>query len=139
MKCLWTIFVLLGFVSISVFGLILMPFDGSHHDRSCLASVINNSVSPCPQADPLGFVNFHSNALKKISSLTLVDDVAIFYAIVLLVTLLLGSAFLLLADKFLIELRKFYNSILPVTGHQLLVTRSWFSLHENSPSFSWGR
>lgn len=74
MRTTFTIIAVIGFVSISLFGLVLMPYN-SDHAIDCLASLINNSASPCPESDPLGFANFHNNAIKKISTLTVIDGV----------------------------------------------------------------
>src|SRR3990167_5052224 len=86
MKSLWTITALAGFLSLSIFGLWLMPYS-PNHDHRCLAAFINNAKSPCPEEDPMGFANFHGGALKKISlSIAggLEDLGAAFFAIVLM-------------------------------------------------------
>ena len=135
MKHIWTIIALTGFVFVSVFGLSLMPYNGPHHDLvKCLASLVNSSESPCPQADPIGFASFHNNALKKISSLILVENTAMFYAMILSVILFLSLMFTLPASGYSSGRAWHSGSLLPVVSHQLLAVRKWFSLHENSPS-----
>lgn len=105
----------------------------------CLASQLNGSNAPCPQVDPIGFANFHSDAFKKISNLTTVDSLTVFYAIVFAILLYLGAVFVLTVSGFLFKGIRIFNSVLPVVSYQLLVTRNWFSLHENSPSVIGGR
>lgn len=135
-KKLLTIAALVGFVSISVFGIFLMPYDGSAHDRSCLASLINHAASPCPQDDPLGFANFHNNALKKISSLTVVDSMTVMAMAIILAI----SLFSLISNRAISG--KLSNSFIFYTLERQFFTYkaspqlAWFSLHENSPSFS---
>jgi len=133
MNKILTLTVFIGFISISIFGLILMPHSGSHHNLSCLASVVNNSESPCPKGDPFGFASFHNSAVKKISNFTISESITLLYSIIY-AFLLLSLVFLLSADKFLTERIKFTVLVLPIIDYRLLVTRDWLSLHENSPS-----
>jgi len=135
MKSIWTITALAGFISISVFGLFLMPYDGSHHDTSCLASLINNLESPCPSQDPLGFASFHSSAVSKISNLIPIDAVSIAY--------MAAMAMLILGLLYVRPFRGLSLSPLILISKSIAVShpfrieqRNWFSLHENSPSFS---
>jgi hypothetical protein len=135
MKSLRTIIALVGFISISVFGLLLMPYDGSSHDANCFASLINNAESPCPKNDPLGFANFHNNAIKKISGLIPVDAVSIAYF-----ALIIGLIFysLLVAPS---SQGNFIAHPVFISSADITKTHSsesgklyWLSLHENSPS-----
>ena len=130
-----TIIVLAGFISISVFGLFLMPYDGSSHDMACLASLINHSASPCPQQDPLGFANFHNNAVKKISSFILVENMALLTLFLFLLILFWGAGFALSSNQTTETVLSVENYELPITSYQLPSFIRWFSIHENSPSF----
>src|SRR3989338_7924345 len=135
-KVLFATIVLTGFISISVLGIFLMPYDGSHHDTACFASLVNNVQSPCPEDDPIGFANFHSDALKKVASLTLIDSWAAWYAIATMIILAFSSASILSADKFSLEQLKFSQSKILADNYFLsAIWMAWFSLHENSPSY----
>ncbi|OGN00147.1 MAG: hypothetical protein A3B91_01895 [Candidatus Yanofskybacteria bacterium RIFCSPHIGHO2_02_FULL_41_29] len=130
----WTITALIGFILISVFGLFLMPYDGSHHDTSCLASLINNLESPCPSGDPLGFANFHNDAVSKILNLIPTDAVSIAYLASLIMLIFGLFYFRPFQDLLLSPLASISESI-SVSYPPQTDQRSWFSLHENSPSF----
>ncbi len=133
MKTLWTIIALMSFTTISLLGIFLMPYDGSSHDMACFASLINGAKSPCPENDPLGFANFHNNAMSKISSLIPIESASILViAIGLILSLFLMFRFAdgntsvsVIAFEYSLETKSFS------TGPDRL---SWFSLHENSPS-----
>lgn len=138
MKFLGIITVLVGFISISVFGLLLMAHDGSSHDTDCFASVINNAQSPCPKDDPLGFINFHNNAIQKISSLIPVDAVSVaYFALILGLIFYSTSAILparsnLIVHPIVVSRAEYINKINSSESGNLY----WLSLHENSPSFT---
>src|SRR3989344_4185238 len=102
MKTLWTTIALVGFISVSLFGLLLIQHQGGHAVE-CLASQLNGSNAPCPEADPLGFASFHSNALKKISNLIVINGAATSYLIILLAISMSGSMLFLSDNKFSIE------------------------------------
>ena len=130
----WTIISLLGFLWIAIFGLVLMPYDGSAHDVNCLASLVNGVASPCPQNDPLGFASFHNNALQKISSLTIIDGATALYVIFALGLVLFGFLLIKSAQQDFLKLAVTSQN-LRATGYHVQTERlNWFSLHENSPS-----
>ena len=135
MKTLWTIFALTGFISISFFGLLSIHHQGDHMTE-CLASRLNGSDIPCPEADPLGFAYFHSNALKKISNLIVINGVTALYSMALGLILSFGLWGLAGFNKFFGNEIKFYQ-LQPLTTYYLLLAIGlhWLSLHENSPSF----
>lgn len=129
---------LAGFISISVFGLLLMPYDGSSHDTACFASVINNAQSPCPKDDPSGFINFHNNAIQKISSLIPIDAVSVAYFALILGLIFYGMLAVLPTTSNLIS-----SPIVVLRAEYINKSHSsesgnlyWLSLHENSPSFT---
>ena len=133
MKTLWTIIALTGFISISLFGLLSIHHQGGHM-AECLASRLNGSSVPCPQADPLGFANFHSNALKKISNLIVVDSAGVLYVLISAL-LLFGLSNFLEFPRFSVRKIGFYRPELHTTSNLLPAVLAWFSIHENSPSF----
>ena len=133
MKAFWII-ALAGIVSVSFFGLLSIHHQGDHI-AECLASRLNGSDAPCPEADPFGFANFHNDALKKISTLIPVDIASIAYLALIAGLLFFGLFAVPLADKNLIRVSILeYSSLTginPVQARKL----AWFSIHENSPSF----
>lgn len=132
MKVFWTI-ALTGFVAVSFFGLLYIHHQGDHI-AECLASRLNGSDAPCPEADPLGFANFHNDAIKKISTLIPVDVTSIAYLALIASLLFFGLFVVSLADKNLIptSVLEYYPliGIDPVRARKL----AWLSIHENSPS-----
>lgn len=134
MKTLWTSIALMGFVSISLFGLLSITHENGNI-AECLASRLNGSVAPCPQSDPLGFANFHSNALKTISNLVFIDSITALYSVAMALILILSSVALLASNKFSLEHIKFsWSERLTSDYSQPIVGLAWLSLHENSPS-----
>lgn len=133
MKVYWTIFALMGFISVSLFGLLSIHHQNDHIVE-CLASRLNDSDAPCPEADPFGFASFHSNALKKIATLIPVNVASITYLALMAGLLFFGLFIILLVDKSLILVSTLeYSSLTginPVQARKL----AWFSIHENSPS-----
>ena len=133
MKAFWII-ALAGFVAVSFFGLLSIHHQGDHI-AECLASRLNGSDAPCPEADPFGFANFHNDALKKISTLIPVDIASIAYLALIAGLLFFGLFAVPLADKNLIPISVLeclhLTGVNPVQARKL----AWFSIHENSPSF----
>ena len=123
------------FMSISLLGLFLMPYSGPGSSLSCLAAIVNNTASPCPQEDPLGFANFHNGALHKISSLILVDGVTALYAVSFLAFILFGALMTGSAGNRLVNPRAIYALELKTANHKFPIKLDWISLHEHSPSF----
>jgi len=134
MKFSAAIFLIIGFISIAVFGVFNM-----HHEMAmekginCIASAINGENAPCPKENPLGFAAFHFNAFKIFSSSFLVQ------------TLVLTLAFLMFARLLaLFSLNQTLNRGVEKSFTQFFEPEfnfwnfkniSWLTLHENSPSF----
>lgn len=134
MKTFWVI-ALVGFVAVSFFGLLSIHHQGDHI-AECLASRLNGSDAPCPEADPFGFANFHNDALKKISNLIIIDSAAVFYLMALYTFLTFWAISLLDFNGLSLSRIRFSKLELLALSYPLQAIRlSWFSLHENSPSF----
>lgn len=135
MKRIWTIIVISSFVAV-LFGSLYTTAHGDSHGFICLAVKINGSEAPCPEADPFGFASFHSNALKKISSLIIVDSAALLYIIALHIFLICGAVSFLDFNKLSLRRIKFSEfELLTASGSLPAAKLFWFSLHENSPSY----
>lgn len=135
MKVFWTILALTGFISVSFFGFILIHHQGNHI-AECLASRLNGSEAPCPEADPFGFASFHSNALKKISNLIVINGSAALYLATFYIFLMFGLISLSDLSKLSLGRIRFSKSeLLTVYYKQQAIRLAWFSLHENSPSY----
>ncbi len=130
MKKVWTIIALGSLISVSLFGLILMPYH-SNHDIACLASLVNNAASPCPRANPLGFVNFHNDAVKKITNLILVDPISVAY-LATIAALLFFSFFIVQSAGSNFVTKPISPFFRLETRNYKLTTRQlfWFALHE---------
>lgn len=122
----------ISFIGIAIFGFLGIEFMNGHH-ASCIVSTASGSM--CPDSEsPLGFINFHFNALKNFS--TAVSPSFILLALSLV--LILSFAFGLLREK----LRASRITTPRPSGRALLDFRPplqaqfthWLSLHENSPS-----
>lgn len=130
-----TIFVLAGFVSISLFSLPLMQYDGSSHDMACLATIINGSKSPCPEEDPLGFAGFHGSVIQKISGSPALSVSALVYLSLIFSAALFGFLTLRLVSE--VGVGRAISGFNLRSEVSLVSSRNlfWISLHENSPSF----
>lgn len=95
----------------------------------CLASRLNGLNAPCPQADPIGFANFHSSALKVISNFIIVDNVAALYFIAFAL-LLFGLSGFIKFPEFSLSKVGFYRPESHPTGYLPLSILSWLALHE---------
>lgn len=126
---------LVGFVSIAVFGFAGMISDGDHAHKNCLAATAR--AVDCPvQSDKLLSLWFHLDAFKQFSRATFVG---------LILPLLLVAGFALALARlsignipartsdplFALERRK--NFISPLKNQY----SSWLALHLHSPSFSY--
>ena len=136
MKTYLTLIALVGFISISLFGLLTINHD-SGHNIECLAMQLNGSDAPCPKADPLGFASFHNNAFKKISNLILVDTASIVYLIAMIILIFLSFfIFQSFESNFIInQISPFFR--LKTRNYKLTARQLfWFSLHEKrDPAF----
>lgn len=117
------IVILLFMVVFGAFGI----HDGHHGYFQCVASLINGAKAPCPENNLFGFISFHANALGHFSLAVLVVGVLLSLVLVLFWVSLnqneRDKASPYLAESNLLQPQEQRNFI------------SWFSLHENSPSF----
>jgi hypothetical protein len=60
-----TIYIVISFVSVAVFGFLGISFMNDHH-AACIVST--SSGAACPGDSPISFINFHLNALKNFST-----------------------------------------------------------------------
>ncbi len=124
MKALFSILAIISFVTIAVFGFSAMEQDPEHgHSKICIATVANGFE--CPPGTNL--IDFHLNAFRTFSNATLLaySLLALFVA---LWTLPTGPFGLKPVLKFQTKDRG------PLFISRETILKSWFSLHENSPS-----
>lgn len=128
MKFAISLFLLLSFVGIAVFGAFVMNHGGEHN--VCIASTFFGAKAPCPQKNPLGFINFHLNALKSFS-----NAFVVFFALILVAGL--GTVFSRdsrAAPSGFNSWRRLSLKLLSTfSGKWKFVY--WLSLHETSPTF----
>ena len=118
--------------SITAFGFFAMGHSGGH--TSCFAAGAQGA--PCPERDPLAYVDFHFGAFKAFSQAVLDYGVS---SVLILFSLILSFLVFEKSDPSQIaalEPKRYYRKLLllspfPVT----LAANHWLALHENSPSF----
>jgi hypothetical protein len=131
------VFLLVGFIAISVFGIFSMSDVGHDHADTCIAATAQGADCP-KESNPLSYLAFHLDGFKSLSSITVGEN-----TLVLLITLVffiagVGAA---LERSNLVAppldrayaLRK--NWQLFNVSSKRAITR-WLALHENSPAFS---
>lgn len=135
MKQMLTIMVIVSFLSV-LFGSFMMTSHGSSHASICLATRLNGSEAPCPESNPIGFANFHGEALRKFSNLIIVDGSALLYAIALLGVVTFGFLSANLSERYLVKLAVISSLKSKAKSYPAQANRlNWFSLHENSPAY----
>ena len=118
---------------ITAFGFLAMGHSGGH--TSCFAAGAQGA--PCPERNPLGYVDFHFGTFKAFSLAVLDYSAPIALIIFSLVISLLVFAKSESSQIAALEPKRYYRKLLllspfPVT----LATNHWLALHENSPSFA---
>lgn len=133
MRPIYTIFLILAFISITVFGFLGMQHNSGHGPTGCIA-VMAKGVN-CPlNANSFLFAFFHLDTLKSFSTATLnyshFNILALLAFIVLLLSWLsyfrIGSYLLLPATK------DYRQNTYFIPLQQNLAC--WLALHENSPT-----
>ncbi len=126
MRVSFTTFLLLGFISIAVFGFAAMNHDSGYGHNGCIATIAQGTDCP-KQESTLAFLTFHTGAFKGFST-------AVFAVLTLFLISLAALAFF--PDPIFQE---------PNFSHYFFALRlssfassenliSWLSLHENSPT-----
>ena len=126
------------FLAISVFGFLAINHgDGAHN--ACIAAIAGKM--PCLAKDGLlSLINFHLNALKSFSMAVFnLAQVAVFNVSFLFLSLV--SLGLFFVFRFVPALPKFISSGFDISKLSNLFKRDfirWLSLHENSPTLTFG-
>lgn len=136
MKTLLAVTLLIGFVSLAVFGFIEMSAPGEHESaahRTCLASAVQNT--DCPNDfGAFGSAFFHIAAFKFFSTLTLETTLWLLAILALVTAIFLRHA--LSSRQLQLSISNFQFPISnlphPVSHFQLL--RRWLALKEFSPT-----
>lgn len=132
MKSAFTVFVLIGFVGIAVFGFAAMGH-GDDHGR-CIAAAVKGM--DCPEwGNIFSFANFHFDFFRSFSTAVFTDGIGAFF-----------SFLFFLAFWWFGVIPKFQFGLSfsrPSAAYQFLDSLSvadrqqsrWLALHENSPAF----
>lgn len=125
-------FLLIVFVSITVFSIFGMHASMQDHTGDCIAAAAQGAGCP-KQNNPLGYIAFHFGAFKGFSTAILVNIVSLFS---ILFFLLLGIIFVI-----------FLPGLIPQKSARYQLHRKdlfglssqykfsyWLALHENSPA-----
>ena len=123
--------IIFAFISVAVFGILTVSHGISH--GLCLLTANFGSKPPCPEKDPLGFVNFHINIFKSFSSATFANSLAIILSILLAWTISLFLARVVFAyEKLFVRLHELTEDPPEKSAKRKFI--SWLSLRENSPN-----
>ncbi|MDP3999786.1 MAG: hypothetical protein Q8P76_04350 [bacterium] len=126
------VILLVGFVSIAVFGFAAMNDD---HGSGCLATMVNGGV--CPEQNPLVFAAFHLEVFKSFSSAVFSGNFAGLFSIILALALILATVVTGKisppAKIFTAERKRYFESFLPLFRQAII---RWLALRENSPALA---
>ncbi|MDP3764087.1 MAG: hypothetical protein Q8Q95_00495 [bacterium] len=138
MRFYLTLFTLLSFVSIAVFGVFGMDTNDHHYSiNSCVGSLTQGTV--CPNTGAVDSIVFHLNSFKFFSNSTLAQNISLLlYAFLFLFLSLWVSKKIkpdfskqVLIDTQKLKMYKIFDSLdLPFKQEKIF----WNSLHENSPA-----
>ena len=135
MKSTFSIFLLIGFVGISVFSVFSMNHEGGHDSPLCVTAPLQKT--DCPKEDgPLSYVTFHLGVFRSFSAAVFQENLASLVSLFLLVcalmiVLLSNFSFGLLCFKPF----AFNQQAIHTFSFEQELAR-WIALHENSPTFS---
>ena len=131
MKKVFPFLLVISLFSISTLGFLAIGHEGSH--GGCLAATAQGM--PCPESNPLAYVNFHFGALKSFSQAVLdygVSGALILFSLVLSLLVFARSEFSQIAA---LEPKRYYRRLLSLSPFPVTIAANhWLALHENSPS-----
>ena len=134
MKSVISVFTIIGFISVAVFGFAAMNHNSNYSHGGCVAAATQGT--DCPKgSDVTAFLNFHFYAFRSFSLATIGENVMSALSLAFTSLLFIGPAFfsffLLHPPKLVFYRYQFQNSFPPPQKQKL--TR-WLALHENSPT-----
>lgn len=133
----FAIILIISFASVAVFGFWLMTHDQMMGHGSCVANTVQGSM--CAQVSPFAFAGFHISAFNSFISV-IMQNLATFALIIIALIAMIAMAFLGImgappsAKPY--RLPNYGNK--PEFIHKIRFA-TWYSLHENSPSFALAR
>lgn len=131
MKILGSSLIILAFISVSIFSILAVGHEIGH--GICFLTANTGLKPPCPEKDPLGFLNFHINIFKSFSTATFLNN--LFAIISILSAFLIALIIAALAfsyKKIAVKLQKIADE--PPEKLASQKTLFWLALHENSPA-----
>ena len=112
-----------------------MGHNGGEGHGGCLAATAEGA--PCPENNPLAYVNFHFSALKSFSQAVLdygVSGVLILFSLTLSFLVFVKSES---SQTAAFEPKRYYRKFLLLSPFPIAIAvNHWLALHENSPSFA---
>lgn len=124
-----TVFLIVSFIGIAVFGVFAMSHE-SGHSQGCIAAVARGA--DCPN-NVLPFVAFHFDTFKSFSNAIFGNLPALFLVSFLVVGIATRIRAASPPTPSYRHLRQIF-SLLSLAFNRKIVR--WFALHENSPTFS---
>lgn len=133
MKTALTIFLVIGFSGVAVFGMFAMNH-GAEYSHSCFAATVQGTDCP-KEADPLDFAAFHIDAYKELSLSTFgesaMSTLLAAFALLLFISFAFSSPRLFNPPQLALYRRRFRDPFSPPQEQGLT---GWLALHENSPA-----
>ncbi|OGF61732.1 hypothetical protein A2926_02705 [Candidatus Giovannonibacteria bacterium RIFCSPLOWO2_01_FULL_44_40] len=117
-----TIWLVLSFTAIAVFGFLAMNADMADHKQGCLAATASGAI--CPSENMFNIAFFHTNAFKSFS-LALE-----FFAFLILICTALAN-FSTKTSPLLLDFSPVFKKMRFLTSLERRMTY-WLALHENS-------
>jgi hypothetical protein len=130
------IFILIGFITLSSFGIYGMHAFMGNKEGGCIAALVQDTDCPL-QVDSLGYLIFHLEAFKGFSMAVfgenIINALVFTFSLFLLFGLVLLSSSNIKISRYIISKRRyrFRNSFL---SHQKQKINKWLAMFENSPT-----
>ena len=118
--------------SITTFGFLAMGHSGGGHG-GCLAATAEGA--PCPENNPLAYVNFHFGAIKAFSQAVLENGISGVFILFSIAVSLLAFAKSDSSQIAVLETKTYFRKLLMFAPFPIIAAvNHWLALHENSPS-----
>lgn len=135
MKSALTTLLIIGFVSVAVFGFIGIGHISEAAHYGCLAALSQNGICPSTSATPLAAAFSHLNILRSFSS-ALLTSAALLLALAGAVLFGIGNQVILSSTQGIQELFLYAHRISFIGNDFFSSNLNWLSLHLNSPSYA---
>jgi hypothetical protein len=130
MKLWFIIFILFGFIGISVFGFAAMNLDAGHAHEGCIAAVVRGVL--CPIGAEFDFLLFHLDTFMGFSMAVFADNPLTAFTFFVMT---LAAASYILIFRIYASGQEHSFLLYRISKPPIKIEFSrWLSLHENSPA-----